>query len=114
MYAFLEYRMRDERKDALARVQTVEAIADSTKNELLGFTRYTDYLTAGKQVISEKMKLLAAKVVREYVLVEHIQKEVLKLKSDATVIVKYSVEYSFGFDLKPESFEISARQPASG
>jgi hypothetical protein len=107
-YAILEFFMNGERRDALAKVLNVQAEVASTRNELLGFTKYTDYLSAGKQVVSEKMKFLAAKVVREYVLVENIQKETLKLKSDATVIVKYSVEYSFGFDLKPDSFEIAA------
>ena len=46
------------------------------------------------------MKFLAAKVDRDYTYVEHIQKSKLGFKSDATIIVKYAVEYSVGVKSK--------------
>lgn len=106
MYVVLDYRTYDERKKALENVLRAQAEAASATRKLLGYTKYADYLSVAKQAIEEQMKFLAAKVVREYVHIEEIQKDALQLKSDATVIVKYSVEYSFGMDLKPESFEL--------
>ena len=53
-----------------------------------------------KTAISEQMKFLAAKVDRDYTYVEHIQKSKLGFKSDATIIVKYAVEYSVGVKSK--------------
>ena len=44
------------------------------------------------------MKFLAVKIDREYVHVEHIQKSMLGINSEATIILTYAVEYSFGFD----------------
>jgi hypothetical protein len=60
-----------------------------------------------KSAVADQMKFLAAKVDREYAHVEHIQKSKLGFKSDATIIVNYAVEYSIGYDLRPESFSVS-------
>lgn len=91
-----------------SRVLEVEKQLTSIKDELFGYTKYTDYLSTGKQVLTEQSKFMAAKVVRDYDVVEHLQTNRLGLTSNATVIVNYSVEYSFGFDLKPDSFELRA------
>ncbi len=48
-----------------------------------------------KQAMSERMKFLAAKVDREYIHVEHIQKTTFGIPSEATILIRYSVEYSF-------------------
>lgn len=106
MYVVLDYRRHGERQDALENVLSVQAKVASAQKTLLGYTKYIDFLSAGKQAATERMKSLTAKVVREHVHIEKAQKEALNLKSDATVIVKYSAEYLFGFDLKSESFEI--------
>lgn len=66
------------------------------------------YISSGKQVLSEQAKFLAATVVRDYHLIEHLKTSQLGWTSDATVIVEYKVEYSFGFELKPGDFEIRA------
>jgi hypothetical protein len=91
-----------------SRVLEVQAEATSIREDLFGYTKYTDYIEAGKQVLTEQAKFLAAKVVRDYVVVEHLEAGRFGLTSNATVIVDYAVEYSFGFDLKPDSFEIRA------
>ena len=103
-YAALDH----ERKEVLSTMMEVQKDSELVQSELLGYTKYTDYLTAGKQIVSNEMKLLAVKVVREGDLVENIHKEVMKISSEATVHVHYSAEYSFGFDLKPENFDIVA------
>ena len=100
-YMFAEHKAR-------GRIMEVEATATSAKDELLGYTKYPDYITAGKQVMSEQAKFLAAKVVQEYDLVEHIKVGQFGLTSNATVIVHYTVEYSFGYELKPSNFDVRA------
>ena len=100
-YLVLESRTR-------SRVIEAQAEATSIKETLLGYNKYTDYLVAGKQIITAQAKFLAAKVVREYDVVENLQAGRFGLKSNATVIVNYSVEYSFGFDLNPDNFELLA------
>lgn len=106
-YWFMHSRYNEYKHDMVSKLLNVEEELSETKKDLLGYIKFTDYLTETKKAIHEQMKFLAAKVVRDYVLIEHIQKSKLGVKSEATVIVKYEVEYSFGYDLKPESFSIS-------
>ena len=91
-----------------SRVLEAQAELSTTKEELLGYTKYTDYVIAGRQVLSEQAKFMAARVVHDYTLVEHLEVGRLGLISDATVIVYYTVEYSFGYDLQPSSFDLRA------
>ena len=90
--------------------QVLEAqLANTTiKEELLGYTKYSDYIAAGKLALKEHTIFLAAKVVREYDLVEHLETSKLGLTSTATVIVSYATEYSFGFEL--DDFDIRSTQ----
>lgn len=93
--------------DLLSKLLNVEKELTQTKSDLLGYTKYTDYLSVTKSAMEGKMKFLAAKVDREYVHIEHIQKSTLGVQTDATIIVTYNVEYSFGYDLKQDSFSVS-------
>jgi len=106
-YGIVQYRAKQEQLDLLARLHTVEETLSQTKNDLLGYTKFTDYLATTKSAISEQMKFLAAQVTREYVQIEHIQKSKVGLKSEATIVLKYAVEYSIGYDLKPENFVVT-------
>ena len=106
-YAYVQYQNSLVERGLLARLMTVEEQLSTTKNELLGHTTYTDYLSVTKKALSAQMKFLAAKVDREYVQVQHIERSVLKVPFDATIMVTYAVEYSFGYDLKPENFSVS-------
>lgn len=106
-YWFMRSDLSEYKHDMLSKLLNVQEELSETKKDLLGYTKFTDYLTVSKKAIHEQMKFIAAKVTREYVLVQHLQKSKLLLKSDATVILKYEVEYSYGYDLKPESFSIS-------
>jgi hypothetical protein len=93
---------------AVSRALEVQAKLSTTKEELLGYTKYTDYVVAGKQFLSEQAKFLAAKVVRDYTLVEHLEVGRMGLTSNATVIVYYNAEFSFGYDMQPASFDLRA------
>lgn len=106
-YGFLHFRQERSLDELLAKLIQVNEELSQTKSNLLGYTKYTDYLSVTKTAMEEKMKFLAAKVDREYVQVEHIQKEMLGFDSEGTIILKYNVEYSFGYDLRPDSFTVS-------
>lgn len=107
-YGYVQYRNSEVERGLLSRLLNVEEQLSQTKQDLLGYTKYTDYLAMTKTAMSEQMKFLAAKVDREYVQIEHIQKEKFGvIKSDATIIINYAVEYSIGYDLKQDSFSIS-------
>jgi hypothetical protein len=105
-YAYLQSREENYKHD-MSKLLQVEKELSETKEYLTGYTKFTDYLTVTKTAISEQMKFLAAKVDREYVHIEHLEVSKLTLKSQATVILKYKVEYSFGYDLKSDSFSIT-------
>ncbi len=105
-YGISQYWAAKSQLDLVSRVHSMEQMLSQTKGELMGFTRYTDYLSTTKKAITEQTKFLAATLDREYVHVEHIERSRFGLKSDATVILKYAVEYSVGFDLRQENFNV--------
>ncbi len=106
-YSVLQDRQGRSLDDLLAKLLNVEKELSVTKKDLLGYTKYTDYLSVSKTAMTGQMKFLAAKVDREYVHVQHIQASTMWIPSQATVIVTYAVEYSFGYDLKSDSFSIT-------
>ena len=104
-------RYTDRAPDAQA--QALQSLVTTTQQELLGHTSYTSYLTAGKQTLGGQMKLLTATVVREEGLTQIINRSILPhLSSTGTVAMWYSAEYAFGFDLRPDQFDL--RATASG
>lgn len=110
MYIALEFRRYGKGREALDNVLRLQAEVASAKKALVGYTKYPDYLGAAKQAAAEQMKALAVKVTRESIHLESPPEETpgpkTAAKSDATVIVKYAVDYTFGFDAKPDSFEL--------
>ena len=107
VYVFLAVRHYGEKQvitDKLLKEQTETAEA---KKKLLAHTKYADHLDAGKQAMADQLKPPVAKVVREYVHVMQIAKDKYKLKSDATVIARYSVEFAFALDLNAAGLEVS-------
>lgn len=98
--------------DAYAMISTLEKEVSRQESELLGYTKYTTYLTIGKQSLAEQMKLLAATVIREEGVTQVIERSLLGLSSTGTIAIWYTAEYSFGFDLRPESYDV--RSIASG
>ena len=105
-YLYIQKREDAYRHDLSKLLELKEELA-VTKNNLLGYTKFTDYIVATKSALTEQMAFMAAKVNRDYTQVEHIEFSKLGLKSQATIILKYTTEYSFGFDLKPDSFSIT-------
>ena len=94
--------------DLLSKLHIVEQTLSATKQDLLGYTTFTQNLEVTKKAISDRAKFLAATIDRNYVHVEHINRSALGIKSDATIILNYAVEYSVGYDLSPGSFTVAA------
>lgn len=106
MYITLEFRRYGKGREALDKVLRLQADLATAKKALVGYTKYPDYLAAAKQAAAEQMKALAVKVTRESIHLESPQEETPDPKAEAMVIVKYAVDYTFGFDAKPDSFEL--------
>jgi len=76
---------------------------------LLGYTNYTSYLSLGKQSLAEHRKLLAATISREESVTQIVSRSVLWLASSTGVIQTWQkVEYSFGYELESESYDVVA------
>jgi hypothetical protein len=63
--------------------------------------------------MSGQIKLLTATITREESTVQTIERVVLprlstKLASTASIAIHYRAEYSFGYDLRPEAFDVRA------
>ncbi|PXX46949.1 hypothetical protein [Undibacterium pigrum] len=76
------------------------------KNELLGYTRFNDYLTEGKRQLLEQSKLVTAQIVRQEGVTRVIEKKFFGLSSGAIVAISYTAEYSFGYDMRPENYTL--------
>lgn len=106
-YQYVQFSAERHQSDLLSKLHVVEQTLSETKSELLGYTTFTQYLEVTKKAISGRTRFLAARVDRDYAHVEHIRRSALGIKSDATIILKYAVEYSVGYDLSPESFSVA-------
>lgn len=107
VYVILDYRRHGERQNAMENVLSVQAEVLKTKKILLGYTKYIEYLPAGKKAVTEMMKSMTVKQIREHVHIEKVQIDESNPKAITAIIAKYSVEYLLGIDLKPESFDVS-------
>ena len=76
------------------------------EQELLGWSRYTSYLTVSKQSLMEQVKLLTATVVRNEGVTQVIERSLLGFKSTGTVAIWYTADYAVGFDLQPNQYDI--------
>jgi hypothetical protein len=84
--------------DKLLKLETDLAAAKKT---LQGYTHYATCLDASRQGAAELLKAPVLKITREYTQVETLAKEQHALKADATLIVKYAVEFGFAMDVSP-------------
>lgn len=100
-------RHADSTRDAQA--QQLQALVTTTQQELVGRTSYTSYLTAGKQTLGGQAKLLTATVTREEGLTQIINRTFLPhVTSTGTVAMWYTADYAFGYDLRPDQFDLRA------
>lgn len=94
---------------AQAEAQELKSVITRTEGELLGHTSYTTFLTVGKQSLEGQMKLLAATVTREEGVTQQVQRNFIAgLNSTATVALWHTTEYSFGYNLQPNQYDLRA------
>ena len=97
---------------AYATISGLDAVVETKNAELLGYTKYTSYLTVGKQTLAGQMKFLAATVRRPEGETRLVTKSWLGVPFTGVVQTKYDAEYSVGFDLASGSYDI--RPTAAG
>ncbi len=90
--------------DQLLKVQTDLA---NVQKKLLGYTKYAGYLEASRQTAADLLKAPVLSVTREYVQVEQLTRDKHQLKADATVIVRYAVEFAFELDVGTTGMALS-------
>ena len=107
IFGTLYFQQGKQLSEQATQLGTVQEQLSEARKFLFGFNKYTDYIIAGKKAMEGQQKFLAAKIDREYTVVEHVQKSVLGFRSDGNFLVKYTVEYSVGFDLRSDGFSIA-------
>ena len=100
--------MRGQITAANERAEALQNVVTEKESSLLGYTSYTKYLSEGKQRVSNQARFLAATVGRQTAVTQVINASVLGLNSTGTVAIWYSVEYSYGFDLAADRYDIKA------
>ncbi len=107
VYVVMKVRYHGESQtlaDQLLKAQTDTAIVNK---KLLGYTKYADHLEASRQTTANMLKDPVLSITREYVLVEQLTRDKHAIKADATVIVKYAVEFAFALDVSASGLAVS-------
>lgn len=107
-YVVLDYQRHGERQEALDEMLRVQAKVVAVQKKMQGYTQYIDSLPAAKQAASDKLRSLTVKIMRDQTHVEKIPRDTQNQRSEATIVVHYSVEYTYGFDPKGEGVEVVA------
>jgi hypothetical protein len=78
----------------------------TTKEELASYSKYIDYLPQAKQSVTDSADKLTTTIEDEMTWVERGQKGISPFKLEGNAVLKLSVEYTFGFDLTADKFEL--------
>ncbi len=105
--ALAAWLLHDRMADMAEKIAELQQIVTTTDKSLVGYTKYKDYIAASKKSLSGQAKLLAANVTRYYRVDRHVERSLLGLKSSGEVVVTYAVDYSFGYELAPDSYDIA-------
>jgi hypothetical protein len=90
--------------DQLLKAQTESA---NFKKKLLGYTKYAEYLEASRQSAADLLKAPVLSVTRDYVQVAKLTPGKQLVKADATVIVRYAVDFALALDVSPTALSVS-------
>jgi len=108
MYVVLEYRRFGKHQETEANAARALGEAVATRKELQGYTKYTEHLAAGKHALVEQLGTLLVRVERDNFHTDVIPSADPKKQPDATIIVRYRVEYVFGFAAVADAMEVAA------
>jgi len=111
VFVFMQFRRYDEQQESSIKIRKANTELEATKAKLLGHTKFADYLSVGKQNLSDQAASLNVSVLRDYTSLERFTKDNHKLKADVLVVGRYSVEFSFAADLKADSLELVVEPP---
>ena len=100
--------MQGQVRSANERADLLQQTVTSTERSLLGQTTYVRYLQEGKKQLTAQQKFLAATVRQPYAVTQVIDQSVLGFHSTGTVAIWYSVEYSFGYELTPDRYDVTS------
>lgn len=89
-----------------AQIAEMEEQLSSIKDDLAGYTKYSKYLDAAKQSVTDNAKDLTTTTVEDVTWVERVERGG-NYRDSATVVLKLSIEYTFGFDTAPDKFDFS-------
>lgn len=100
--------MQGQVRSANERADLLQQTVTSTERSLLGQTTYVRYLQEGKKQLAAQQKFLAATVRQPYAVTQVIDQSVLGFHSTGTVAIWYSVQYSFGYDLAADQYDVTS------
>lgn len=106
--AVVFFIMQAQVRSANERADLLQQTVTSTERSLFGQTTYVRYLQEGKQQLTAQQKFLAATVRQPYAVTQVIDQSVLGFHSTGTVAIWYSVEYSFGYDLAADRYDVTS------
>jgi len=107
VYVVLKVTHAGESQTLADQLLKVQAELAATKKKLLGHTKFAEHIEGSKPALADVFKAPVVKVLREYVHVEKLAKDTHKLKADATVIVKYAVEFAFALDVSADGLVVA-------
>jgi len=107
VYVVLKVSHAGESQTVADQLSKVQAELAASKKKLLGHTKFAEHLDGSKPALADLLKSPVVKVLREYTHVEKLAKDTHKLKADATVIVKYAVEFAFALDVSADGLAVA-------
>lgn len=106
VYVVLNVRQYGENQAAAERLLKAQTEISLVKTKLAAYTAYTKQLEPALRALADQMRAPQARFWRDYVYAEALPIDLYKLKSKATVVNKYAVEFCFGVDVS--SLELTA------
>jgi hypothetical protein len=98
------YAARD--RELGAQHEVLRQRVETAEQSLGRSTVYRDYLAEGKRALSGQAKFVAANVARPYTIARGVETRILGVPSKGAIVVNYTVEYAFGYDLAPTAFDL--------
>ncbi len=100
--------MQGQVRSANERASLLQDSVTESERTLLGRTTYVRHLQEGKRQLSAQQKFLAATVRQPNAVTLVLDQSVLGFHSTGTIAIWYDVEYSFGYDLSPNQFDVKS------
>ena len=107
VYVIMKVHHFGERQTLADKLLKVETELATTQKTLQGYTHYATCLPASRQTAADLLKAPVLTLTREYVQVEKLARGQHKIDADASVVVRYAVEFAFALDVSPAGLALS-------